>query len=210
MLSDCLMCPSSRAPPSSTSRRPSSSRVLRAAADRHGSLRRTQDDTRVIRPSRQFSQPILPFTLLAAPLAASREPLRVAHPAVFLRRQSYWSSVAPPLARRHHTLDPIPTDLFATSSCRPETMAPTDDAMPGGGFYCSTSGTTFASKEALAEHYRSDFHRYNLKRKVAGLPPVTREWFDARKAQLASSDAAKSAAAERVRPFPPTLPSNLS
>eukprot|EP00873_Tetraselmis_striata_P002453 jgi/Tetstr1/422717/TSEL_013514.t1 len=70
--------------------------------------------------------------------------------------------------------------------------------MPGGGFYCSTSGTTFASKEALAEHYRSDFHRYNLKRKVAGLPPVTREWFDARKAQLASSDAAKSAAAERV------------
>jgi hypothetical protein len=85
-------------------------------------------------------------------------------------------------------------------------MASTDVlAAPGGGFYCSTSGTTFASKDALQEHYRSDFHRYNLKRKVAGLPPVTREWFEARKAQLASSDAAKSAAAERVRPPPTSL-----
>ena len=26
--------------------------------------------------------------------------------------------------------------------------------------------------------------RYNLKRKIAGLPPVTREWYEARKAQL--------------------------
>lgn len=29
--------------------------------------------------------------------------------------------------------------------------------------------------------------RYNLKRKVAGLPPVTREWYDARKSQLLGS-----------------------
>lgn len=54
------------------------------------------------------------------------------------------------------------------------------------GFYCSTSGTFFTDKEALAEHYKSDFHKYNLKRKVAGLPPVTNEWFETRKAQLAS------------------------
>ena len=33
-------------------------------------------------------------------------------------------------------------------------------------FYCSTSGTTFSDKEAYLEHMRSDFHRYNLKRKV--------------------------------------------
>ncbi|KAI8469242.1 MAG: hypothetical protein J3K34DRAFT_522329 [Monoraphidium minutum] len=58
------------------------------------------------------------------------------------------------------------------------------------GFFCSTSGTYFSDKESLAEHYRSDFHRYNLKRKVAGLPPVTKEWFEARKAQLASAAAA--------------------
>lgn len=61
------------------------------------------------------------------------------------------------------------------------------------GFYCSTSGTYFNDKESLTEHYKSDFHRYNLKRKVAGLPPVTREWFDARKAQLMVSSAASNA-----------------
>eukprot|EP00878_Enallax_costatus_P023421 GHUV01024912.1.p1 GENE.GHUV01024912.1~~GHUV01024912.1.p1 ORF type:complete len:133 (+),score=42.46 GHUV01024912.1:266-664(+) len=55
------------------------------------------------------------------------------------------------------------------------------------GFYCSTSGTYFSDKESLAEHYKSDFHRYNLKRKVAGLPPVTKEWFEARKAQLTTA-----------------------
>ncbi len=61
------------------------------------------------------------------------------------------------------------------------------------GFYCSTSGTYFADKESLSEHYKSDFHRYNLKRKVAGLPPVTREGFDARKAQLSSVAATPNA-----------------
>lgn len=28
------------------------------------------------------------------------------------------------------------------------------------------------------EHYRSDHHRYNMKRRVAGLPPVSAELFD--------------------------------
>jgi len=37
--------------------------------------------------------------------------------------------------------------------------------------------------------------QYNLKRKVAGLPPVTREWFEARKAQLS---AASSGSTQRV------------
>jgi hypothetical protein len=35
-------------------------------------------------------------------------------------------------------------------------------------FYCSTSGSWFTDKEQLAEHYRSELHRYNLKRKVGG------------------------------------------
>ncbi|KAK9831427.1 hypothetical protein WJX81_003930 [Elliptochloris bilobata] len=55
------------------------------------------------------------------------------------------------------------------------------------GLYCSTSGTFFLDKDSLAAHYKSDFHRYNLKRKIAGLPPVTREWFDARKEQLTAT-----------------------
>ena len=35
------------------------------------------------------------------------------------------------------------------------------------GFYCSTSGTMFESKEEYLAHMKSDFHRYNLKRKVS-------------------------------------------
>ncbi|KAL4438232.1 hypothetical protein ABPG77_010593 [Micractinium sp. CCAP 211/92] len=57
------------------------------------------------------------------------------------------------------------------------------------GLYCSTAGTYFESREDLTEHQKSDFHRYNLKRKIAGLPPVTREWYEARKAQLLASAA---------------------
>eukprot|EP00879_Flechtneria_rotunda_P024228 GHRR01025676.1.p2 GENE.GHRR01025676.1~~GHRR01025676.1.p2 ORF type:complete len:135 (+),score=37.64 GHRR01025676.1:1818-2222(+) len=69
-------------------------------------------------------------------------------------------------------------------------MAAVEQPRAETGFYCSTSGTYFLDKESLAEHYKSDFHRYNLKRKVAGLPPVTKEWFEARKAQLTSATAA--------------------
>lgn len=54
-------------------------------------------------------------------------------------------------------------------------------------FYCSTAGVAFSDKQSLHEHYRSEWHRYNLKRKVAGLPPVSKEWFEARRAQLQRS-----------------------
>eukprot|EP00775_Hariotina_reticulata_P013233 gene13233-13364_t len=53
----------------------------------------------------------------------------------------------------------------------------TGDALSQSGFYCSTSGTYFS------EHAVYDAH-------VAGLPPVTKEWFEARKAQLTSASAA--------------------
>ncbi|PRW45252.1 zinc finger protein [Chlorella sorokiniana] len=59
----------------------------------------------------------------------------------------------------------------------------------GSGLYCSTAGAFFDNKDELTEHYRSDFHRYNLKRKIAGLPPVTREWYEVRKAQLLATSA---------------------
>ena len=38
--------------------------------------------------------------------------------------------------------------------------------------------------------------RYNLKRKIAGLPPVTREWYESRKSQLLAASSA--AAVQRV------------
>jgi hypothetical protein len=43
-----------------------------------------------------------------------------------------------------------------------------DMSIADSGLYCGTSGTTFHERDALAAHYRSDLHRYNLKRKVAG------------------------------------------
>ena len=49
----------------------------------------------------------------------------------------------------------------------------------GGRFYCATSNVAFGSEAELRAHYRSDFHRYNLKRRAAGLAPVGREWFEA-------------------------------
>jgi pre-60S factor REI1 len=113
-------------------------------------------------------------------------------------------------------------------------------------FVCSTSKDTFTERKALAEHYRSELHRYNLKRKVAGvllgmngncmfsspglqfaemnhvhalwasaaqlivlsrnssraidagLPPVTAEWFDARREQLKSLQAQAQSHADKV------------
>ena len=64
--------------------------------------------------------------------------------------------------------------------------AETTDVQPQG-FYSTTSGTYFSDKDSLSEHYKSDFHKYNLKRKVAGLPPVTKEWFESRKELLSST-----------------------
>lgn len=38
----------------------------------------------------------------------------------------------------------------------------------------------FKTPELQREHYKLDWHRYNLKRKVAGIPPVTLEEFELR------------------------------
>jgi len=47
------------------------------------------------------------------------------------------------------------------------------------GEQCSTD-TNFDSRAAALQkaHYKTDWHRYNVKRKVAGLPPVTVETFN--------------------------------
>ncbi|KAJ2582058.1 condensin complex non-SMC subunit Cnd1, partial [Coemansia sp. RSA 1836] len=65
------------------------------------------------------------------------------------------------------------------------TLAP---AAPAGGsvptnaqntplFTCMACQVAFYSAEQQRTHYRSDWHRYNLKRKVADLPPVNAESF---------------------------------
>jgi pre-60S factor REI1 len=44
-------------------------------------------------------------------------------------------------------------------------------------FTCLTCHVAFKHPEAQREHYKSDWHRYNLKRKVLDLPPVSAEDF---------------------------------
>lgn len=41
-------------------------------------------------------------------------------------------------------------------------------------------GKVFATRAELAEHYQSDWHKYNLKRREAGLPVVLETDFVAR------------------------------
>ncbi|XP_014239677.1 zinc finger protein 622 [Cimex lectularius] len=47
-------------------------------------------------------------------------------------------------------------------------------------FTCISCRVAFASAEIQRQHYKTDWHRYNLKRKVVHLPPVTAEDFELR------------------------------
>lgn len=47
-------------------------------------------------------------------------------------------------------------------------------------FTCITCRVGFKDGELQRLHYKTDWHRYNLKRKVAELPPVTAEDFQSR------------------------------
>ncbi|TGZ85664.1 hypothetical protein EX30DRAFT_301034 [Ascodesmis nigricans] len=44
-------------------------------------------------------------------------------------------------------------------------------------FTCNTCQVAFRSNDAQRNHYRTDWHQYNLKRKVASLPPLSSETF---------------------------------
>ena len=57
-------------------------------------------------------------------------------------------------------------------------------------FKCITCCVQFDNIEDYRAHFQSEWHCYNLKRKVAGLPPVTKIDFDERKA-LAEKDNTK-------------------
>ncbi|KAJ8758764.1 hypothetical protein K2173_000485 [Erythroxylum novogranatense] len=53
------------------------------------------------------------------------------------------------------------------------------------GLTCNACNSEFKDDAEQKLHYRSDWHRYNLKRKVAGVPGVTEALFLARQAALA-------------------------
>jgi len=50
--------------------------------------------------------------------------------------------------------------------------------------YCSSCKIEVQNDDNLRDHYKSEFHRYNIKRKLVGLPPVTDDQFSKKKAQL--------------------------
>lgn len=56
-----------------------------------------------------------------------------------------------------------------------------------GNFTCVTCRVQYGDGEAQRIHYKSDWHRYNLKRKVASLPPVTEAFFSAKSTKLSTA-----------------------
>lgn len=52
--------------------------------------------------------------------------------------------------------------------------------MTMASFTCASCQVVFASSEQQRDHYRSDWHRYNLRRKTSELPPVTEAVFNQR------------------------------
>jgi pre-60S factor REI1 len=60
-------------------------------------------------------------------------------------------------------------------------MSDQEVQQPGSGIYtCLACQVAFKSGEGQRTHYRSEWHRYNLKRKVDSLPPVTSEQFNSK------------------------------
>jgi len=54
------------------------------------------------------------------------------------------------------------------------------------GFTCITCALRFTTSQLQRDHFRSEHHRFNLKRKVLELPPVTEEQFQAKVDALAA------------------------
>ncbi|KAG0623718.1 hypothetical protein M758_3G196000 [Ceratodon purpureus] len=48
------------------------------------------------------------------------------------------------------------------------------------GLACNACNEVFADEEAQKQHYKTEWHRYNLRRKVAGVPGVTEALFNLR------------------------------
>jgi len=59
-------------------------------------------------------------------------------------------------------------------------------------YVCNTCNYFAKTVDDLKFHYNSDWHRYNLKRKNADMPPVTLENFELRVAELKKKEAAES------------------
>ncbi|TVY65502.1 Cytoplasmic 60S subunit biogenesis factor REI1-like protein [Lachnellula suecica] len=67
-------------------------------------------------------------------------------------------------------------------------------------YTCNTCQVAFRNSELQRGHMRSDWHRYNLKRRVTSLPPISSETFTEKvlQAQASTTEAASRAAYEKT------------
>ncbi|KAI9478854.1 MAG: C2H2 type zinc-finger-domain-containing protein [Benjaminiella poitrasii] len=73
-------------------------------------------------------------------------------------------------------------------------MSDQEQITPSSGLYtCLACQVAFQSADSQRNHYRSDWHRYNLKRKVVNLPPVTLDQFKLKSEARTTSETAETA-----------------
>ena len=58
-------------------------------------------------------------------------------------------------------------------------------------FTCNTCNLQFPAAEDQRSHMKSDWHRYNLKRRVAQLPPITEDLFNSKVSTLTNTEETK-------------------
>ncbi|KUI53571.1 hypothetical protein VP1G_00868 [Cytospora mali] len=70
--------------------------------------------------------------------------------------------------------------------------APPQDTSSTHPYTCNTCQVAFRNSDLQKGHMRSDWHRYNLKRRVATLPPITSEVFTEKVIQARASTTAEA------------------
>lgn len=76
----------------------------------------------------------------------------------------------------------------------------------GSSFTCASCRVIFENVEEQRAHYQSEWHRYNLRRKVADLPPVTDAVYKQKLAAAATTKAHQEAALEEASKVRECLP----
>lgn len=65
-------------------------------------------------------------------------------------------------------------------------------------YSCNTCGLSFGSAQYQREHMHTDWHRYNLKRRVADLPPIPAEVFARKALEVQQRDAAPAPSRRQI------------
>ncbi|RDL36989.1 Uncharacterized protein BP5553_04422 [Venustampulla echinocandica] len=89
--------------------------------------------------------------------------------------------------------------MASISASRIPASAPSD-AISTHPYTCNTCQVAFRNSELQRGHMRSDWHRYNLKRRVTSLPPISSDVFTEKvlQAQASTNAAASKAAYEKT------------